>query len=148
MLNALLHHEPKTGLEAKFSMEFCIAILLLERKAGLGQYLDSIVLRPDVQAMIKRVNFYVDPAAEAAGFDKMTSIIKIHMKDGKTYSGRAEFAKGSPANPMSYEETADKFRGCAEFAKWPAEKAEAVITFVKSVETAPDVSRLTALLTA
>ena len=84
MLNALLHHEPKTGLEAKFSMEFCIAILLLERKAGLGQYLDSIVLRPDVQAMIKHVNFYVDPAAEAAGFDKMTSIIKIHMKDGKT----------------------------------------------------------------
>ena len=49
---------------------------------------------------------------------------------------------------MSYEETADKFRGCAEFAKWPAEKAEAVITFVKSIETAPDVSRLTALLTA
>src|SRR5262249_52182882 len=27
----LLHHQPKTGLEAKFSMEFCLAILLLER---------------------------------------------------------------------------------------------------------------------
>jgi hypothetical protein len=28
MLQALLHHQPQTGLEAKFSMEFCMAILL------------------------------------------------------------------------------------------------------------------------
>src|SRR6266478_5708143 len=33
MTTTLLHHQPKTGLEAKFSMEFCLAILLLERKA-------------------------------------------------------------------------------------------------------------------
>src|SRR6266481_4784863 len=30
MTTTLLHHQPKTGLEAKFSMEFCLAILLLE----------------------------------------------------------------------------------------------------------------------
>ena len=57
----------------------------------------------------------------------MTSILKIHLKDGKVISGRAEFAKGSPSNPMSYDEVADKFRGCAEFAKWPAAKTESVI---------------------
>src|SRR5438309_7132020 len=28
MLNTLIHHRPKTGLQAKFSMEFCMAILL------------------------------------------------------------------------------------------------------------------------
>src|ERR1700722_1556110 len=136
MTTTLYHHQPATGLEGKFSMEFCVAILLLERKAGLSQFADTVVRRPDVQAMIKRVNFYVDPEAEAAGFDKMTSIVKIHLKDGKVLSGRAEFAKGSPANPMSYDEVADKFRGCAEFAKWPAQKTESVITLVKSLENA------------
>src|SRR5207245_11722754 len=35
MTTTLLHHQPKMGLEAKFSMEFCLPILLLERKAGL-----------------------------------------------------------------------------------------------------------------
>ena len=54
--------------------------------------------------------------AEAAGYDKMTTIIDIHMKDAAERSpGRAEFAKGSPANPMSYDEVAAKFtglRGC------------------------------------
>ncbi|HMG20891.1 MAG TPA: hypothetical protein VK607_06220, partial [Kofleriaceae bacterium] len=116
-------------------------------KAGLAQYQDAVVQRADVQDMIKRINFYVDPEAERAGLDKMTSIVRIHRKDGKVLSGRAEFAKGSPSNPMSYDEVADKFRGCAEFAKWPAAKTEAVIAAVKTLETAPDVSKLTAALT-
>ncbi len=148
MTTSLLHHQPMTGLEAKFSMEFCMAILLLDRKAGLVEFSDAVVRRPDVQEMIRRVNFYVDPVAEQAGFDKMTSLIKIQMKDGKTLAGRAEFAKGSPANPMSYDEVADKFKGCAEFAKWPANKTAAVIETVKSLETAPDMSKLAAALTA
>ena len=147
MTTSLLHHRPTTGLQAKFSMEFCLSILLLDNKAGLAQYQDAVVQRADVQDMIKRVNFYVDPEAEHAGLDKMTSILRIHLKDGKVLSGRAEFAKGSPANPMSYDEVADKFRGCAEFAKWPAAKAEAVIAAVKALETLPDVGKLTAALT-
>jgi 2-methylcitrate dehydratase PrpD len=77
----------------------------------------------------------------------MTSILKIHLKDGKVLAGRAEFAKGSPANPMSYDEVADKFRGCAEFAKWPSAKTESVIAAVKSLENLPDVGKLSAALT-
>jgi 2-methylcitrate dehydratase PrpD len=148
MMSSLLHHHPTTGLQGKFSMEYCLSILLLDRKAGLGEYQDAAVQRPDVQEMIKRVNFYVDAEAENAGLDKMTSILRIHMKDGKVFSGRAEFAKGSPANPMSYDEVADKFRGCAEFAKWPASKTESVIVTIKSLEDLSDVNKLVMALTA
>jgi 2-methylcitrate dehydratase PrpD len=127
-------------------MEFCLSILLVEGKAGLVEFQDAVVQRADVQDMIKRVSFYVDPEAERAGLDKMTSIVKIHLKDGKVIAGRADVAKGNPANPMSYDEVADKFRGCAEFAKWPKAKAEAVIAAVKALETAPDVRALSAAL--
>lgn len=147
MTTSLLHHRPTTGLQAKFSMEFSLSILLLERKAGLAEYQDAVVQRADVQDLIKRVDFHVDPEAEHAGLDKMTSLLKIQLKNGKVLSGRAEFAKGSPANPMSYDEVADKFRGCAEFAKWPSAKTEAVIAQVKALEAAPDMARLTAALT-
>src|ERR1019366_8712656 len=37
MITSLLHHRPATGLQGKFSMEYCLSILLLERKAGLGE---------------------------------------------------------------------------------------------------------------
>jgi 2-methylcitrate dehydratase PrpD len=148
MTTSLLHHRPTTGLQGKFSMEFCMAILLLDRKAGLVEFQDKVVQRADVQEMIKRVNFYIDPVAESAGLDKMTSLLKVTLKDGRVITGRAEFAKGSPSNPMSYDEVADKFRGCAEFAKWPTAKAESVIAAVKSLETVSDMSKLTPLLTS
>ena len=148
MTAALLHHHPKTGLEGKFSMEFCLAILLLERKAGLAQFTDESVRRPEVQAMIEKIRYYVDPEAESAGYDKMTSILKIYLKDGRVISGKAEFGKGSPADPMSFEEASVKFRGCAEYAGWPRDKAEKIITFIQRLENAGDMKGLTPLLTA
>ena len=69
------------------------------------------------------------------------------MKDSRVVSGRTESAKGSPENPMTYDEVAGKFRGNAEFAKWPTQKAALVIELVKSLESAPDLGRLTAALT-
>ena len=148
MTSSLFHHQPKTGLEAKFSMEFCLAILLLDRKAGLAEFTDATVQRRDVQELIRRIEFTVSPEAEAAGLDKMTSILRVRLKDGRVLSGRAQFAKGSPSNPMTYDEVADKFRGCATFARWPAAKAEAVIAAVRTLEDLPDVSGLSAALAA
>jgi 2-methylcitrate dehydratase PrpD len=146
MTTTLLHHQPKTGLEAKFSMEFCLAILLLRGKAGLSEFTDQIVRGTDVQEMIYRVNFYVDPEAEKAGYDKMTSLLRIHLKDGRVITGRADFGKGSPADPMTFEEAAVKFRGCAEYAHWPEAQTEKIIDFVKRLESAPDVGALPPLL--
>jgi 2-methylcitrate dehydratase PrpD len=148
MTTTLLHHQPKTGLEAKFSMEFCLAILLLRGKAGLSEFSDQIVQRADVQDMIRRVNFYVDPEAEKSGYDKMTSLLKIHLKDGRVIVGRADFGKGSPTDPMTFEEAAGKFRGCAEYAEWPKAKTEKIIDFVKNLESASDVGTFLPLLSA
>jgi len=142
MPNALIHHRPQNELQAKFSMEFCMAILLLEGKAGLPQFTDATVRRPDVKAMIEKINFRVHSEAEAAGYDKMTTIIDIHLKDGRTVSGRADFGKGSPANPMSYDEVAEKFRGCAGQAGWPAAKLEGIIDTVHRLESLKDIHGL------
>ena len=146
MTTTLLHHQPKTGLEAKFSMEFCLAILLLRGKAGLGEFTDQIVQRTDVQEMIRKINFYVDPEAEKAGYDKMTSLLKISLKDGRVIAGRADFGKGSPVDPMTFEEAAVKFRGCTDYAEWPRAKTEKIIDFVKRLESTLDVGALAPLL--
>ena len=139
MPTALIHHRPKDGLQAKFSMEFCMAALLLFGKAGLTEFTDEVVNRPDVQAMIQRVHFGVNPIAEQAGYNKMTTIIDIHLKDGRKISGQEDFGKGSPANPMSYAEVAAKFEDCAAFAKWPSSKAQAIVAAVAKLEDMPDV---------
>lgn len=123
-----------------------MAILLLERSGGLEQFTDEVVSRADVQAMISKVDFGVDPEAEAAGFDKMTTLIKIEMNDGKVISGRADFGKGSPSNPMSDAELSEKFLQCAAWGGLNNEQAQAVLDRVWKIETISDITELTRLL--
>jgi 2-methylcitrate dehydratase PrpD len=148
MPNALIHHRPKDSLQAKFSMEFCMAALLLYRKAGLSEFTDEVVNRPEVRSMIERVRFSVQPEAEAAGYNRMTTIIDIKLKDGRAISGRADFGKGSPQNPMTYDEVAAKFLDCAVFAKWPTARSKAIVELVRGLEKVTDVRDLTALCSA
>jgi len=75
MPNALIHHRPTDELQAKFSMEFCMASLLLRRCGGLAECTDEVVNSPEVQEMIRRVEFGVHPEAEAAGYDKMPIVL-------------------------------------------------------------------------
>jgi len=146
MPNTLIHRSPKTELQAKFSMEFCMAILLIERRAGLAQFTDAVVNRAEVQQMMKKIDFGVHPEAEAAGYEKMTTIIEIELAGGRRVSGRADFGKGSPANPMSDTEVADKFRECAAWGGLPAKTAERIIDVVYALEKLKRVRDLTKLL--
>ena len=146
MPNALIHHRPQNELQAKFSMEFCMAILLLQRKAGLAEFTDQVVNRPGVRKMIEKVDFGVHPEAEAAGYEKMTTIIDIELADGRKIGGRADFGKGSPANPMSDDELATKFRECAAWGKLPKASADKVVDRVFNLEKLESIRELTRLL--
>ena len=47
---------------------------------------------------------------------------------------------------MTYDEVADKFLGCAEFAKWPILKSKKIIKLVKNLENIRDIRILGKLL--
>ena len=64
----------------------------------------------------------------------MTTIIDIYLKNGDMISGRADFGKGSPSNPMTYDEVADKFRECCEFANVDSTKTEEIVDIVSNLE--------------
>ena len=105
-----------------------------------------MVNRTDVQQMMKKIDFGVHPEAEAAGYEKMTTIIEIELAGGHRVSGRADFGRGSPAHPMSDPEIADKFRECAAWGRLPAKAAEHIIDMVFSLESLKRVRTLTRLL--
>ena len=148
MPTALIYHQPKTGLEAKFSMEYSMAVILQFGRGTLNEYTDATVNRPELQELVKKVHFYVSPEAENGGYSKMTTIIDIHLTNGRTISGREDVAKGNPANPMSFDEVAEKFRGNTAYAKWPSAKADAIVEAVRKLEDLPDVRTLAALCAA
>jgi 2-methylcitrate dehydratase PrpD len=127
-------------------MEFCMAILLLERRAGLAEFTDKVVNSPKVKRMIEKVEFGVHPEAEAAGYEKMTTLIDIELADGRKIGGRADFGKGSPSNPMTDGELAAKFRECAAWGKLPKANADKVVNLVFNLEKLKSIRELTRLL--
>ena len=145
----LSYHHPKLALEAKFSLEFCVATILLERALGLKHINDAFVGRSDVQDLIGRIEYtpYPEDEARRGNYALLTAFVEIEMKDGRKLKGRGDYSKGSKVNPMSEDEVAEKFRLCAEYGGLPGDRADRAIEMLASLEELSDVRELTALLT-
>ncbi len=144
----LTYHRPTTGLEGKFSMEFSLASILVLRRAGLAEYSDEVVNRPDIQETIRKIDYttFSDEEAEAHGYTLWTTFLDLTLRDGRTLSARAEAAKGSASMPLTEDEVAEKFRDCARFARWPVARTETVIAQVLDLENVRDIRDITAQL--
>jgi len=119
MPNALIHHRPKDPLAAKFSMEYALAVLLARGRAGLREFSPEVVLAPDVQELIPRIELAVDPVAEQAGYHRMLTRITFRLKDGRQLFGEGEAGRGHPVNPMTEDEVLEKFEDCARWGNLP-----------------------------
>ena len=144
--NALIYPMPKTALEGKFSIPFCMAIAVLERRAGIAQFQDRKVRDKKVIEMMKRVTLYVDDELEKLGYDQVRSRVRIALKDGRTIEGRYDVARGHPQKPMSWAELGDKFRDCAALVL-PDKNAEDIVELIARVEELKSLSPLIRALT-
>lgn len=146
LASTLIHNRPTDAKQARFSMPFCLAVLLVEGRAGLPEFTDAVVNRPDIKAMIERITYDTYETVEP-GYSNVTSFVEVILTDGTSHTGRADFARGSTQAPMSYEDVARKFEGCAAAANWPAGKVRETIGLAAHIEKVEDVRTLTRLLT-
>lgn len=115
ILNPIRYPIATNHLEAKFSLQAVLSMIVLNRKAGKIEFEDGFVQSEQMQSMQKRMKTSFDPAIEALGFDKMRSRIVINMKDGTLVEGNADVRyRGGPENPLTDEEVAAKVRSCCE----------------------------------
>jgi len=122
----LRNHTPKTGLEAKFSLEFAIVCALLKQNVGLGELNDEFVLRPDVQSLFSKVE--IEITEEQCPIDPafaLTNRVVIHLKNSQQLdSGEIRFAKGNSKNPLSVKELHAKFIDCFRIFKNNSKNSE------------------------
>jgi 2-methylcitrate dehydratase PrpD len=77
----------------------------------------------------------------------VTSFVDMELKDGRTLTARADYGKGSKANPMSDVEVTEKFRDCAAYANWPTDKTETAIDLIWRLDELGDLRELSGCLT-
>jgi 2-methylcitrate dehydratase PrpD len=86
-----------------------------------------------------------DPALDTNYPERYTSIVELHLKDGRALSRQVEFAKGTREDPLTADEVRDKyFRLTGPVI--PRARAEAIMTLVDGLDGARDLDRLAALL--
>ncbi len=145
VLNALIHHRPKTGLEGKFSLEYCMATGVVRRRAGLAEFTDAAVRDPSVQAFLPKVEVVIDPELEALGFQHVRTRVTVSCVDGRRFEETAAWARGYPQTPLSEAELESKFLDCAAEVL-PADRAQLAWRAVRSVTEAGSVAGIMEVL--
>jgi 2-methylcitrate dehydratase PrpD len=139
----LMYHDPKTGLEAKFSMEYWMARALLDRKLGLQQLTDEKVMDQKARELVKRVKLIPDPEME---YPSSKVRILVKTRDGRLLDTMYFPPKGTPENPMTEEELMDKYRECSEWGGVARERIEESMKMLMEIEKLDDVGDLMRLM--
>lgn len=139
----LIHPRPSNGLEGKFSMEYCVAAALIDRRVTVASFADGVVLRPNAQALLRRVDLSegTGESPPAEGY----ADVRIVLSDGTDFRRRVDEPKGSPNSPLSWNELAVKFRDCAKRAIG-GEATERALEVIGKLEEVPSAGTLTDLL--
>ncbi|HXH21928.1 MAG TPA: MmgE/PrpD family protein [Dehalococcoidia bacterium] len=108
--SALIHHRPQTGLEGKFSLEYCVAAAVLDGAVRFRSFEDEAVRRPEAQELLRRVEVVYAPREERG---PQPAAVTVRLRDGSELSGEVFVEHGSAADPLSWEELEAKYRDCA-----------------------------------
>lgn len=100
---------PKSGLDAKFSVQFLTAKALLSGQIRLADFDDATFLTPSISALLSKTQATGHQQADA-----YRGTVRITLTDGRVLEGVAstQFGRG-PTNPMSDDELENKFIDCA-----------------------------------
>ncbi|MDH5200136.1 MAG: MmgE/PrpD family protein [Candidatus Bathyarchaeota archaeon] len=145
ILEPLRYAEPVNDLQAKFSLQFGLASILLRRKAGLREYTTEFVNRPKVRETMRKVKTVLDPELARMGVEKMRSVVEVELQDGRVVRRLAEKARGTPEKPLKGHELEDKFRECASFVL-DEEKTDRVLKTIRGIEKLPSIEELSSQL--
>ena len=145
---SLIHSRPKTTLEGKFSMQYCIAAGILDNRVGPRSFTDELVMRPQAQELIPRVNM-----ARNRGFEGRPSLeegyneVRIRLKDGRTLEQGLKRPTEGSLRGATMEDLRDKFRDCASQALGTGQ-IDQVLEALEALEGLDCVSRLADMVRA
>jgi len=143
----LIHPQPATGLEAKFSMQFCAAAAVVHGFVGIDTFEAPSLADSRIQTLQPRVTMRVDPALDGAAPPLTQARVAIALHDGRVLRQDANGARGYPERPASADELGAKFLACAR-RTIDDRTAGQVLDRLRLIEDEQDLRSLLALLRA
>lgn len=145
----LMFDDPKTEMEARFSMHYSIAVALLRKRLVLADFVSSVIKNSEVRALYPKITMTKtsddDPLPTATN-GREPAETRITLKGGKTLSKFLKHPKGTLQNPLSDAEMWAKFSDCV-LSVADVKRATAIRNMLESFEDINDIRDFTTLLT-
>jgi 2-methylcitrate dehydratase PrpD len=150
--NRALRHtdrpQPRGALEAKFSVQYCIARALLHGKVILEYFDGETYAEPAVQSLLQKVQASPYTGKYFDDDDRFDAELKVRLTDGRVLEAKVDRPLGRTADhPIAQEDLNAKFADCATRALAP-DVADAVCRQVWALESLRSVRELTSRLEA
>ena len=139
-------HTPTDGFRGKFSLDYVLAAMLLDRRVDLNSFTDGYCNAPRMRQALEKVQVNAHPEWPADDTSRRRSPVTIRMRDGRTFTRTVDKVRGSPGNPMTREELLDKYRGCASRV-FTGDRLERSIAALEALDRLPAATELMDALT-
>ncbi|MBO9602119.1 MAG: MmgE/PrpD family protein [Novosphingobium sp.] len=107
-LNNLMYTDPRDAAQAKFSLEYALAVLLLSGNCTLADFEDEAWMRPEVRALYPLVHRHPVDLPEGA----FPTEVEVTLTDGRRFATAVSMPAGSIAAPFTEAQLWGKFDGC------------------------------------
>ena len=130
---------PQSGLDGKFSVEYCAAAALLDNRVVIDSFTDQRRFAPDMEETLRKIQ--VDPEGPESG----TVVVTARLKDGREVSEECTLFKGSARNPMSHDEHLEKVWDCVGRVLSDADTRR-LLSLMENLEDVADISSVMEIL--
>ena len=135
----LIYSRPKTGLEGKFSLQYAVTAALNDGELTLSTFTDEMVLRPEIQDFLPKVQTSEDDGSPLPRWAK----VRLRLRNQTELTHRVETLKGSNADPLSDDEIIDKFVSCCRYAGYDSRVETYAAAILASVDLSTSARALT-----
>ena len=140
---------PADIVVSQFSVPWGVACGLALGRATLREYTDSEegIRNPAILKVSNKIaSVEHTPEMDIGDFERAK--VTVTMKSGDVYSVMLTHPKGTPEDPLSFDDVVQKFRGCLDSADRPipAENGEKILALVRDIEALDDIRELERLI--
>ena len=106
--------DPQSGLDAKFSVQYCLARAVLQGRIVLEDFEGERFRDADARTLMRRVYAAPHPDMGPDSTEHLGAEVRVTLRDGQVLTQRIGAALGrGPDNPLPQSALLGKFRNCA-----------------------------------
>ena len=138
--------DPKSDLDAKFSVQYCMARAFLDRTIAIEHFESNAHEQPAVRKLLARVHAAPYTTTQFPAENHLGAEVRVALRGGKAVSGKVDQAFGrTAAHLLPAALLKEKFDNCAKRVL-PAERTGALYSAIQGFENLKAARELTTII--